>query len=59
MHVWFSADVKKYALHGGHLCILLNNKDGLMVYEGFRPGVACWVDTLFASECACFNVVQT
>lgn len=34
MHVWFTADVKKYALHGGHHCVLLNNKDGLMVFDG-------------------------
>lgn len=37
MHVWFPADVKKYALHGGRHCVLLKNKDGLMVFDGFRP----------------------
>lgn len=59
VHVCFPADVKKYALHGGRHCLWLNNKDGMMVCDCFRPvtgGVACWVDTLFYFCCLCVHV---
>lgn len=45
---------------GGRQCLLLNDKDGLVVCDCFRPvtgGVACWVDTWFYFCCLCAHVL--